>query len=188
MRGPSPSLLDLLLELQLLDRVPRIGYRLRGITDGESVAEHTFQLALLVRLLAAEELELDRARAVELALLHDLGELRLGDLPATAAGYLPDGAKHEAERRAVEHLLAPADPDARAAYLEYDSRASREARFVAACDKLQLMLKVSVYQAQGRGGLAEFWANPGNFPDREFASVARLFDALRARAAPDPAA
>jgi len=179
--GPNTTLLDALLELQLLDRVPRSGYLLRGIGDGESVAEHSFHVALLVRLLAPREAGLDVARAVELALLHDLGELRLGDLPANAADYLPAGAKHEAERRAVTDLLAPDATGALDGYLAYEARASREARFVAACDKLQLMIKVSVYQRQGRGALAEFWRNPANFPDAEFGAVRELFEELRAR-------
>jgi len=179
--GPNATLLDLVLELQLLDRMPRVGYLLRGIADGESVAEHSFHVALLVRLLAPQEADLDLSRALELALLHDLGELRLGDLPANAAGYLPPGAKHEAERRAVADLLAPDASGAEEAYREYDGRDSREARFVAACDKLQLMIKVSAYQRQGRGGLDEFWRNAKNFPDAEFASVRALFDALRSR-------
>lgn len=187
MSGPNPTLLDALLELQLLDRVPRSGYLLRGIADAESVAEHSYQVALLVRLLAPREPGIDVARAVEIALLHDLGELRLGDLPANAAGYLPPGAKHEAERRAVADLLAPDATGAVAAYLEYEARATREARFVVACDKLQLMVKVSVYQRQGRGGLVEFWRNPANFPDGEFAAVRELFAELRARFGVRPA-
>ena len=55
MRHANASLLDLLLELQTLDRVPRSGYFLRGISDCESVSEHTFHLALLVWLLAGDE-------------------------------------------------------------------------------------------------------------------------------------
>ncbi len=187
MSGPNATLLDLVLELQLLDRVPRSGYLLRGIGDGESVAEHCFQLAMIVRLLAPGEPEIDPARAVELALLHDLGELRVGDLPANAVRYLPAGAKHAAERHAVADLLAPDESGAEASYLEYEARSTREARFVAACDKLQLMVKVSVYQRQGRGALAEFWLNPANLPGAEFASVRAMFEALRARFGPRPA-
>ena len=47
MRHANASLLDLLLELQTLDRVPRSGYFLRGISDCESVSEHTFHLDTL---------------------------------------------------------------------------------------------------------------------------------------------
>jgi putative hydrolase of HD superfamily len=179
-RTANASLLELLLELQTLDRVPRSGYFLRGISDCESIAEHSFHLAAMVWLLAEREPGIDRTRALELALVHDLAELRIGDLPRTAIEYFAPGTKHDAERRAAADILAPADPRARELYAEYETKASREARFVTACDRLQLMLKVSVYERWGHGGLAEFWANPANFPTTEFASVVELFEKLRA--------
>jgi len=182
-RGPNATLLELLLELETLDRLPRSGYALRGIADPESVAEHLGHLATLVWLLSFEEPDLDGARAVEIALVHDLAELRVGDLPRTASDYFAPEVKHDAERRAAADLLAPAHPRALERYREYDRKASREARFVAACDKLQLMLKASVYEAWGHGGLAEFWDQADNFPSDEFGSVARLFEALRSRRA-----
>ncbi|MEO7795623.1 MAG: HD domain-containing protein [Thermoanaerobaculia bacterium] len=178
----NASLLDLFLELQTLDRVPRSGYFLRGISDCESVAEHTFHLAMLVWFLAAEEPGVDRARAVELALMHDLAELRIGDLPRTATAYLPAEAKHAAERLAAADILAPADPRAHALYEEYEAGETTEARFVRACDKLQLMVKVTVYERWGHRGLTEFWGNPANFPQSDFASIQRLFADLQARA------
>lgn len=182
MRHANASLLDLLLELQTLDRVPRSGYFLRGISDCESVSEHTFQLALLVWLLAAEEPALDRGHAVELALFHDLAELRIGDLPRTATTYLAAEVKHAAERRAAADILAPADPRANALYEEYEEGSSTEALFVRACDKLQLMIKVTVYESWGHRGLAEFWGNPANFPPSGFASIEHLFRSLQERA------
>jgi putative hydrolase of HD superfamily len=180
LRSANATLLDLLLELQTLDRVPRSGYFLRGISDCESVSEHTFHLAMLVWFLAAEEPALDRV--VELALMHDVAELRIGDLPRTATTYLPAEVKHAAERLAAADILAPADPRATALYEEYEAAATAEARFVRACDKLQLMIKVTVYEGWGHRGLAEFWGNPANFPKSEFGSVERLFKSLQERA------
>lgn len=182
MRQVNASLLDLLLEVQTLDRVPRSGYFLRGISDCESVSEHTFHLALLVWFLAGSEPGIDRSRAVELALLHDLAELRIGDLPRTATAYLPAEVKHAAERRAAADILAPAEPRARELYEEYEEGVTAEARFVRACDKLQLMVKVTVYESWGHRGLAEFWGNPANFPQSDFASIQKLFADLQARA------
>lgn len=181
MRTANASLLELLLELQTLDRVPRSGYFLRGISDCESISEHCFHLAMLVWLLAGEEPGVDRGRAVEMALMHDLAELRLGDIPRTARTYLPAEVKHAAERKAAADILAPADPRAFALYDEYERGESAEARFVKACDKLQLMVKVTVYERWGHRGLTEFWGNPANFPPSGFASVERLFGELHRR-------
>ena len=178
------SLLDSLLELQILDRVPRSGWALRGVAEPESVSEHAFHVVLLVWALAADVPGLDAARAVELAIVHDLAEVRLGDLPRTAARYLPAGAKHAAEEAALAELLAPLGERAVALYREYCAKATPEARFVAACDKLQLMIKATLYESWGAGGLGEFWDNPVNFPGDEFAPVAALFAALRERRAP----
>lgn len=175
------SLLDSLLELQILDRVPRSGWALRGVPEPESVSEHGFHVVLLVWALAPRVAGLDTLRALELAVVHDLAEVRLGDLPRTAARYLPDGAKHAAEEAALGELLAPLGDRAAALYREYRGKQTREARFVAACDKLQLMIKVTLYEGWGAGGLGEFWDNAENFPDDEFAPVASLVDELRAR-------
>lgn len=177
----NESLLDLALELQSLDRLPRAGYVLRGVTDPESVTEHSWHVLFLVWALGRRIPEVDAARAVEIALVHDLAELRIGDLPRTSSRYFPEGAKNTAESAAMEEILAPLPPEARELYAEYQAAATPEARLVKACDKLQLMLKVAAYERWGAAGLAEFWDNPENFPDGGFAPVRELFEALRRR-------
>lgn len=177
----NETLLDLLLETQILDRVPRSGYFLRGVADPESIAEHSWHVAFLVWTLGAREPGLDLQRALGIALLHDLAEVRIGDLPRTAARYFDEGAKARAEDNAMAEILAPLPPQSRELYAEYRDASSAEARFVKACDKLQLMIKVMVYERWGAGGLAEFWLNPANFPETEFASVTELVSALQTR-------
>lgn len=177
----NESLLETLLELQILDRVPRSGWMLRGVAEPESVSEHNFHVVFLVWALGSRLPELDLSRAIELAIVHDLAEVRLGDLPRTAARYLPAGVKHEAERQALAELLAPLGRRGDDVYAEYRLKATPEARLVAACDKLQLMLKVTLYEEWGSAGLAEFWGNADNFPDDEFAPIAELVAALRER-------
>ena len=183
--GPNATLLDLLLELQVLDRVPRSGFVLRGVADPESVTEHSWHVLFLVWSLGARTPGIDLARAVEIALVHDLAEVRIGDLPRTSAHYFPAGSKKAAEAAAMADVLAPLPGRAQELYAEYQAAATSEARLVKACDKLQLMLKVAVYERWGEGALAEFWDNPDNFPeagpDSEFPGVAEVFAELRAR-------
>jgi putative hydrolase of HD superfamily len=178
---PNERLLDLLLELQVLDRIPRSGFVLRGVPDPESITEHSWHVLFMVWALGAEVPGLDLARAVEIALVHDLAELRVGDLPRTAGRYFPPGAKQAAESAAMSEILAPLPERARQLYAEYQAAESAEARLVKACDKLQLMLKVAVYEGWGSGGLSEFWDNPDNFPAFGIDTVDALFAELRAR-------
>ncbi len=175
----NDTLLELVLELQALDRVPRMGYLLRGVVEAESVSEHSWHVVFLVWALAPRCPGVDAARAVEIALVHDLAELRLGDLPRTTARYFPAGAKRTAEGAAIAEILAPLGDGARALWEDYAAGASPEAKLVKACDKLQLMLKVAVYESWGEGRLAEFWDNPDNFPDGGFPAVCELFEGLR---------
>src|SRR5215213_8783256 len=177
----NDTLLDLCLELQILDRVPRSGYVLRGVDHPESVTEHSWHVLFLVWTLGPRIEGLDVHRAVEIALVHDLAELRIGDLPRVASRYFPPGAKNTAELAAMEEILAPLPERALDLYREYQEGKSPEARLVKACDKLQLMLKVTVYERWGTGALAEFWDNPDNFPDGGFAVVQELFEELRRR-------
>jgi putative hydrolase of HD superfamily len=188
------TLLDVFLEAQMLDRVPRSGYVLRGVAEPESVTEHCWHVLFLVWTLAARIEGIDVFRAVEVALVHDLAELRIGDLPRTSSHYFPEGAKKAAEAAAMADILAPLPVRAFQLYEEYQQGTTPEARLVKACDKLQLMLKVAVYERWGTGALAEFWDNPDNFPDGGFTVVQELFEELRARrkaevreaAVPDP--
>jgi len=175
------TLLELLLELQALDRVPRTGYLLRGVSASETVSEHVFHVAFLVWALGPGTPGLDLHRAVELALLHDLAEVRLGDLPRAASEYLPPGAKRAAEERAFADLLAPLVERSRPLTEEYLAGRSTEARFVRACDRLQLLLKVTAYEERGELGLEEFWQQRDDEAIASFDNLRALLDELLAR-------
>jgi putative hydrolase of HD superfamily len=180
---PNRSLLDALLELQALDRLPRTGYALRGVDAPESISEHGFHLAVLIWALAPGVPGVDLGRALELALIHDLPEVRIGDLPRTAGRYLPPGAKAAAEAAALAELLAPLGNRATALLAEFEASETREARLVRACDKLQLMVKVFTYERWGAAGLEEFWDNEVNFPEPGFAPIDELLADLHRRRA-----
>ncbi|HKI85637.1 MAG TPA: HD domain-containing protein [Thermoanaerobaculia bacterium] len=176
-------LLDLLIELQVLDRVPRMGFLLRGVDDPESVSEHSFHVTLLVWALAEEIPKVDQSRAMAMALLHDLAEVRLGDLPKTTARFLPSETKRAAEAAVFEDLTAPLGERASNLLKEYQEAQSAEAKLVKACDKLALMIKATAYDDWQTGALAEFWENSDNFPAADLPPVERLFSLLRERRA-----
>jgi putative hydrolase of HD superfamily len=151
------SVLDALLPLLALDRLPRSGWLLAGVPAPESLAAHSLGTALVALFLGPRvEPPLNVDRAVTLAVLHDAPEALLTDLPRAASECLPAGAKAEAERRAAERLFAPWAPYALERYSEFEAKASREARFVRLCDRLHLGLRWIGYRRSGVRGLAEF--------------------------------
>ncbi len=145
------------MQLQVLENVPRMGWLLRGATDPESVAAHCLGTAQVVLALGPEvDPVLDVDRAVSLAVLHDAAEARLGDLPSPVQNLFPEGAKSAAERQLLDELLPPLSSMAHARGLEALEKATREARFVRLCDRLQMGLRLLGYRRAGVRGLEEF--------------------------------
>ncbi|MEM8962173.1 MAG: HD domain-containing protein [Acidobacteriota bacterium] len=172
----APSDASLLAELQALDRMPRTGWLMRGVPDAESVAEHSFHVAFLVWWLGRRIDRLDLTKALELALVHDLAALELGDIPRVGARYLPDGAKQQAEQAIFTTLLGA---DATALLTEYQQGSSREARLVKLCDRIQTVIKAGVYESWGHPAAAELGNALEELDGEEFPIVAALIDELR---------
>jgi putative hydrolase of HD superfamily len=162
-----------------LDRVPRAGWLLRGVPDPESVAAHSHSLALLTLFFVDQYPgRFDRDKTLTLALVHDLPEAFLMDIP------MPVSDRHlgDAKKRAEESLFAALFSGFAPRYLEYfrelEARESPEARLVAGLDKAQMMLKVICYEKTRWGNLEEFWQNPANFRDYGLREVSAFFDAI----------
>lgn len=170
----SPQLAAL-LELAALGRLPRTGWLQAGQRSAESIAAHSHGVATLVLALAGEvEPPLDVDRAVALAVVHDAPEALLGDLPKTAGELLPPGAKAAAEAEAGARLLGVFAPAAHARLVEYASGASREARFVKVCDRLQLGVELVALARSGARGLRRFEGVLAGLACGEFAAAERL--------------
>lgn len=139
-----------------LKAVPREGWRRFAIPQAsvESVADHSYGVALLVLLLCPPEL--NRARAVEMALLHDLAEVVTGDILPSAEVAAARKAADELE--ALRSLSAPLGWQERACELlaEYHAQSSPEARFVKAVDKLDMALQSLSYEEAFEVNLQEF--------------------------------
>ncbi len=99
-------MIEALLEAAGLKHVDRAGWRRLGLEHPESVAAHSWGVALLVTLLLPEHL--DRGRALTYAALHDLAEARVGDI--TPADGVPRAEKHRREAAAMRALCAAWGP------------------------------------------------------------------------------
>ncbi|WP_424008989.1 HD domain-containing protein [Haloferax denitrificans] len=172
--------LDSLLEWFDLKDELRTGWVLRNIDSPESVAAHTWGTASLCLLYADQE-EVDRQKAVTMALIHDLGEARTGDIATRAEEgrqTTPTSEKEAAERSAVTDLVGPFnDTELLTLWEEYEARDTPTAQFVKDMDLIDNCLQALKYERQGRYDEAETNGHFAEFEnlDEFFATAAPRF-------------
>jgi len=153
--------LNFLLLANRLKTTPRTGWAVRGVTNCESVADHSFGVALTA--LTLSEMvpqDVDREKILTMAVLHDLAESVTGDLSLGGSRLLPKGAKAEAETRAMDEALGGLGFSERwlEIWREFEDLANDEARIVRDADRVDLLTQALVYERNtGTVNLEEFW-------------------------------
>jgi len=179
----TTTALGLLLDAHRLKCVQRTGWVLRGVASAESVADHSFGVAF-ISLVLAEMIDRcpDKAKLLTIALIHDLPESVIGDIPTPAVHHFPPDAKQDAEMEVLSELLHGL-PDAaqwRAWWQEFEEGTSVEGRLVRDADRLDMLIQAHVYeQTTGNRWLAEFWP-PSEDVSFEFPATEMLYNELRA--------
>lgn len=158
-------MLATLIEAQRLKRLDRTGWTLRGLPNGtESVAAHSFGVTVAAMFLGdeinARGGNVDLEKVLRMALLHDLAETRVGDLPKTAVSYFGSEARRKAETDAFADVIAATGANKnryQALHEEYEARNSLEAQIVKAADVVDLLVQALALERGGARGLDEFW-------------------------------
>jgi putative hydrolase of HD superfamily len=140
------GLIEFLRNAERLKTVTRSAYTTSG--DVESVAEHSWRLALMAALIGPQFPDVDTNRLVRMCLIHDLGEAISGDIPAPEqARRRAEGREGKAaeERRDLQTLLSPLSAPMReeitGLWDEYESAQTNEAQLAKALDKLETILQ-----------------------------------------------
>ena len=137
---------DNLLEMLELKQLPRTGWVRSGVNNPESVAAHSWGMAVLALRLAPKELNLERV--LSLCLVHDLPEVRIGDLTP----HDDTSNKAELEHKAMSDMA----PQWLSLLEEYEAGETAEAKFVKQIDKLDMGLQAILYQTKQDITLDEF--------------------------------
>ena len=106
----------------------------------ESVAEHSWRLAVMAMLACGEAPGVDRDRVIKMCLIHDFGEAITGDIPT----FLKTDSDREVENGAIERLISSLPERERSEmaelFLDMERMESPEARLVKALDKCEALL------------------------------------------------
>lgn len=136
------SLITFLQGLERLKNETRHAWTSTG--RHESIAEHSWRLAMFALVLEPEFPMIDMSRVVRMLLVHDLGEAIDGDVSAKFESATPE-EKLRREEAALRELLASLDAPARGEIVElwdeYNRAESEEARVAKALDKLETIIQ-----------------------------------------------
>lgn len=129
--------LDLLSLAERLKNNTRHSWTSQG--RHESVAEHSWRMALMALFLRDEFPEADMDKVMRMCLLHDMGEAFTGDIPSFEKTKDHERAEEAALAAWVDALPAPYREELTALYAEMDALESLEARIYKSLDKLEVI-------------------------------------------------
>jgi len=146
------NIVNFLFEIGILKKTPRSGYQFLG-TGNESVAEHSFRVAVIGYLLAKNEPKADMQKVVLMSLFHDFHEARTGDHNYVNKRYVTVN-----ESKAVNDLARKLSFGQEIVSLidEFNSRETIEAQLSQDADQLDFILELKRQRDLGNISAAEW--------------------------------
>jgi putative hydrolases of HD superfamily len=141
-----------------LKRSKRTGWWRAGITDPESVAEHSWRTAVIAYFIAIAE-GADPERTVTIGVFHDLAETRTGDIEYVARHYLTAASDETIAKDQARDLPASMTDAFLSVIRQMEDGASLEAVCARDADKLECLLQAREYQRQGHQDVQEWIDN-----------------------------
>ena len=116
----------------------------------ESVAEHVYGTCILALSIDSEfETNLDIDKVVKMLVLHEIGEVLIGDI--TPFDNITPKEKMRIEHEAMQKVLGDLikKDEYYSLLIEFDERKTKEAIFAYHCDKLEADIQAKIYQDMG---------------------------------------
>ncbi len=191
----SERLLTLFDYAANLKNLPRGGWLMKGVRVPESLADHSYNVAFISMILAREleaqgEEPVDMGQLLQLALIHDLPESIITDIPSPMTRFFGREVKRRAEAQALEEMLGKGElfMELHALWEGFEDRDTPEGRIVRAADKIDMILMVLHYEGVGHRNLQEFWEDGDAIfyerltgGERELALYRGIYEALKSR-------
>ena len=177
--SPARNLLRFLSRAERLEAFPRTGWQVCGVQHPESVAAHSFNMTLVALWICDHvDEEVNTEEVLRIALLHDLPEAMLTDLPRPVKRLLGYQACKDAEEAAAARIFEHHPPSWFQAFQHYQQALSLEARIVKAADRIQMLAKALQYRSEQRGRTERFFDHHQDWDDFGIPLVAEIYSEL----------
>ena len=136
----------LLQHTEILKHLPRTGWLKHHIENPETVAAHSWQMAMMAMQLSGTLIEqnYDFNKIIKMCLCHDFGESIIGDITPDDAKYRD---KAQTEKKAIDYLAECCDmPEVISLFDEYEKNITPEAQLTHDLDLLDMYAQSIDYE------------------------------------------
>lgn len=138
-------LLHFFEKIEKLKTVKR-ALRVSDQSHQESPAEHSWRMAIMALLLSEDlKIKIDIIKVIKMILIHDLGEIAVGDVWLVKKNKKAEKTKFQQELQGVKKIFALLPKDQAKSlqklWLEFANRQSAEAKFAYALDKIEVIIQ-----------------------------------------------
>jgi putative hydrolase of HD superfamily len=154
---PLAGMATFIFEMGHLKQLPRAGWLLLGVPQPETVAEHSFRVAIIGLILASLE-GADVGRTTALCLLHDAHETRISDVPSVGRAYVTTASPEAVTAHQTADMpetVAKTVQELTAEYEAPEGSRTLECQLAHDADKLETLAQAVEYQQHGHD--AEPW-------------------------------
>lgn len=170
------NLADFIFELGMFKKIEHCGVKFAGVRHPDTLGEHTCRTAQIGFILGMHE-NADPEHTAALCLVHDVGEIRIGDSHKIAQRYL---CVLPAEKKAIleqtENLPSTVKKYVRALWQEFHDQKTLESRIARDADLLETIFQAKEYVDVGFKAAKRWTSNGGKFLKTKTAK--RLFKAV----------
>lgn len=155
--------IDFLQYVVKLKEVKRTGWLYKDIPDSESVADHSFGVAMLALTVPLPE-GIDRDKLVKMALLNELRDLKTGEI-VWEKGVHVNLIRHKKKVNSQKNIISKlfeviGNKKLKKWVIEYLEQKTKTAKFLRELSKLEMVLQALEYEKRIHPyKLNEFWIN-----------------------------
>jgi 5'-deoxynucleotidase YfbR-like HD superfamily hydrolase len=161
------NVINFFQKINRLKSLKRTGWLKKGVAFPESVADHTFRVALIAMILCPENL--NKEKIIKMAIVNELPEAIVGDIITTHENsnkYKKN--KFKKEKNAVQELVKKLDKKTANEiinlWVESEELKTKEAKFLKQIDKLEMAMQALEYEklSSNQEKFDEFWETTEN--------------------------
>ncbi len=178
------TIFDFADEMEILQRLQRTGYVMSGVTNPQTVGDHSFGVALWSMLLVERmknKEKISMKKVLMMSVLHEAAEARISDIPKPGRDIIGDKTISDSERKIAKDMLKDFPEEWINTWNEFEDAETLEGRIVKAADKLEMMHKILCYERSHNGSFDKFWDWDKNFPDHGIPEAREIFEEMKKR-------